>query len=393
MSKGKFRFLQALEPPGDKPVISLGSTGRWSNDDYVTIGYLRRSIEEEDVRYPWTEYLLYHPRRGFRWLVCSDAHWSFVEPQPPGTVETIANAAHYEGKRFKLFQKAQARVDHVLGEFYWRIEIDETVDVQDYIRPPWMLSCEMTRVKAAEGEEGTEAGEINWSLGTYVPPAEIEQKYAVENLPRPAQGSVAPNQPFMYNTIYRPWAVLSGIAVVLWVLFLITASQRTVFDQTIALLADPSTGQPPVFFSEPFELGGWCNLQVKAQAPVENSWVEIEGDLINEETGLVQAFDVPVSYFHGVEDGESWSEGRGTEAVYLSAVPFGKYTLRLEFHSDPGKMPATVHVHIRQGMPRLLNFGLTLLALAAVPVVILIWHLVFEVQRWKDSAYSPFHRG
>jgi len=34
---------------------------------------------------PWREYLIYEPRKGFRWLVESKGHWSFVEPVNAGT--------------------------------------------------------------------------------------------------------------------------------------------------------------------------------------------------------------------------------------------------------------------------------------------------------------------
>ena len=42
-----------------------------------------RSVEFEGVRYYWQEYLLYNPAVGFRWLVESDGHWSYVSAVSP----------------------------------------------------------------------------------------------------------------------------------------------------------------------------------------------------------------------------------------------------------------------------------------------------------------------
>ena len=54
------------------------------------------------------------------------------------------------------------------------------------------------------------------------------------------------------------------------------------------------------------------------------------GDLINEETGLVQSFDLPIEYYFGTDGGESWKEGSHQETDYVSSLPAGRYTMRLE---------------------------------------------------------------
>ena len=94
---------------------------------------MERSVTVEDVRYPWTEYLLYEPRHGFRWLVEARRHWSFVEPLNPGDVDTSGSGPRYEGVRFAHFQSGQARVDHVLGEFYWTVARGDLAETDDYV--------------------------------------------------------------------------------------------------------------------------------------------------------------------------------------------------------------------------------------------------------------------
>ena len=57
----------------------------------------------------------YNPAIGFRWLVESDGHWSYVTSVPPGEVVESGNRALYGGKSFKIFQDATARVEFVEG--------------------------------------------------------------------------------------------------------------------------------------------------------------------------------------------------------------------------------------------------------------------------------------
>src|SRR5262249_62358884 len=107
------------------------------------------------------EYYLYGPRLGLSGRVQSDSHWNFVEPLPPGAVARSGNNALYEGVEFKCFQRATARVEQVLGEFYWKVEAGEEVQSTDYVRPPRLLSLEVSG--------GHAAGESNSALGTYLP--------------------------------------------------------------------------------------------------------------------------------------------------------------------------------------------------------------------------------
>ncbi len=40
---------------------------------------------------------------------------------------------------------------------------------------------------------------------------------------------------------------------------------------------------------------------------------------------------------------------------------------------------------------RVWTWVLSVLALSVIPVLVGVYHLFFERQRWADSAFSPFH--
>jgi len=229
---GGLRYLSTMVC-AVKPLIELGKKGTLDGVEYTVIGFMQRSVTF-DKRYFWTEYLLYNPAEGFRWLVHSDDHWSFVKPVPPSEVKDYRTSAVWNSTEFKLFQKAVARVEYVLGEFCWKVSVGEKVDCRDMIAPPYMLSFERSTVTEskeesgpaiAAGSDGTAtatlktkserknarrgaAGELTISLGRWMPPDAVEQAFQVSNLPR--SFAVAPNQPSPCDRrVYGLWGIFA----------------------------------------------------------------------------------------------------------------------------------------------------------------------------------------
>ncbi|MBC7929749.1 MAG: hypothetical protein H7Z38_04185, partial [Rubrivivax sp.] len=150
-----------------------------------------------------------------------------------------------------------------------------------------------------------------------------------------------------------------------------------------------------VIFAGPVELKGRENIRITGAANVQNNWLYVAGDLIDQETGLVQQFDLPLESYSGVEEGESWSEGSSEQSTYVPALPEGRYTIRLEAQWEKWNQPAPPQVSIRieQGVPRIVNIVLVLVALSIVPLLVLFWHFRFERRRWADSAFNPYDSG
>lgn len=174
-----------------KPVIPLGTRGEYKGDKWEAIGFVQRSVGI----YSWSEYLLYNPFKGFRWLTEYDGHWNFVtmikdRPQP----DKAGNVRYLEND-YSLFQTGTAKVEYVIGEFYWRVKVGETVAYSDYIAPPRILSV--------EGGEN----ELVWSHGEYVEPETVNRMFNLtEELP--FRMGIGACQPFPYGDIlFSLWQV------------------------------------------------------------------------------------------------------------------------------------------------------------------------------------------
>lgn len=394
VNQGQLKYLKTLKRGEFEPLIPIGALGVFEGgQQLMVIGFVARSVEVEGTRYFWTEYLLYHPQIGFRWLVHSDNHWNFVETVPPGEVMEYGKTAQFRGQTFKIFQDAEAQVEYVAGEFYWKVEMGEKVRAVDYVRPPLMLSKEVSSTYIRTGGDRDNpnlvlTGEINWSLGNYVPVKEVEKAFGASNLPRPS--NVAPNQPFPHKAVYKYWLILLPILILFGIIMTIFGGTGgRVMSNTYEFPALPSADGTQVVFSEQFDLRSMRNIKVTARSPsLDNSWLYMEGDLINDDTGLVQNFPIEVEYYQGVEEGESWTEGSKEGDKTLSALPAGKYTMRLEAQWEKWQQPMPVTITIEQGTTRGVNFILALIAISIIPIFVLIWHGVFESRRWSESMFG-----
>lgn len=385
VEQGKLRYFATLKPKNVAPVIPLGTKGTIDDDEYVVIGFLERSVTY-DIEYFWTEYLLFNRAKGYRWLVQSDDHWSFVTPLRPGdvsdeaTADGIAKNVFHEKKKYRLFQDATAKVTYVLGEFYWKVAQGEKVDTADYIAPPFGISKEVTRSGAKE---------ISYSHSRYMTIDEVEEAFGVADLPKPAP--VGPTQPYPGGRLGCSWAVMLLIFFLVAAVLGATRPRRVIVDRVYEADSAGGTENRKFYFTEPFQLTGRYNVAVTASAEqLQNASIYVGGDLVNEETGRFESFDIPVEYYSGVDGGERWSEGRRSKSVYLAAPPAGRYVMRFEVDWEKGKLPTPVRIRVREGVFRLPHFFLALLALIVVPIILAIRQASWESRRWKDSAHSPW---
>jgi len=389
--------LAIIAKQAKKPqlVIALGSKGTFADGELTVIGYVARSAYVDGSWWPFEEYLLYAPSVGFRWLVCSDGHWSYVQPVATGAV-SVGLDATYDGVTFQRFQTAQLRVDSVLGEFYWRVEAGEQVRAEDYIAPPAMLSIESS------------ASEQNWSLSTYLTTQEVDKAFG-QKLGLPPPMGVGPNQPsgtglnkVMALVTVAFFAVGIGkcasapAAEKLRQHFNVpmNAGKSTsppVVDPTdpTATPADGSAAAPAepageVTFSNKFQLQGGKNILVDLSSDVSNNWLYATLDLVNDDTGSVVSIDKTLEYYSGYDDEGSWSEGSTTASEVLGPVAAGTYVLRVEGqHGGVGSVDLGVVIH--QGVFRWIWFWLFFGVLAIPFGIAGLQAWSFRKKRWQNS--------
>jgi len=159
-----------------------------------------------------------------------------------------------------------------------------------------------------------------------------------------------------------------------------------VHHQTFEIPDGVQPGSPQAaVFSAPFEVKHGGNLQITTKAPVSNSWLYLDGALIEEDTGDFYAFDTEVSYSSGRDSDGTWTEGSNTSRRYLGGVAPGKYVLRLGPQWQAGRAPRSFEVTVKSRVPRFYQVFLAMLAVGFWPLIVAWKGFSFEVRRWSES--------
>ena len=366
-----------------RPLIALGTRGKLRGADYEVIGFQRRSITVDGIRYDWHEYVLFNPYKTTRYLTEYNGHWNDISvcKELPQTGFASAN---YLGEVYKHFQTSDANTNFVLGEFPWQVRVGEHATITEYVKPPRVLASEKT------------ANEVTWSLGEYTYGADIWKSF---NLPGSAPEAVGvyENQPSpVSENVKGIWAAFLAFAIFLLVLmagFDLVSSKGTVFDSTYRLNAGEPKGEAS-FVTDVFNLEGrTSNVEVTTSANVDNSWIYLNYALINNDTEQAWDFGREVSYYHGYDSDGSWTEGSQKNTVIIPSVPAGHYYLRIEPEVDATHPPMAYSVQVKRDVPVLGFFGIAFLALL-LPAIAITWRsLSFERRRWAESDHPPIKIG
>jgi len=167
-------LAQAPKPPME-PYVPLGTEGTLRGMQVICIGFVIRGTTGTDgMRYRWREYLLYAGESvGYLWLMEEDGRWSLVTPISPGDVTVQGHSAQYRGANYTSSQTNDAQVEYVVGEFYWKVSVGETVQAAEYNGPGGKVSVEHA------------ATEVTYSFVEEMQPAELGQAFNLAPPPAP----------------------------------------------------------------------------------------------------------------------------------------------------------------------------------------------------------------
>ena len=402
----QFKVIQRADAANRSlaPLLPIGQRGKLFDVEYEVIGFVKR----EDRTSNWSEFLLFNPWQGFRWLVTYQGHWSFIE-RLPAMPDVQANIVENEGRDYKFYAKGQVSVIGVLGEFYWKVHRGERADVFDFIAPPYILSKEVY----------FGLNEFIWSRGKYVAPGVIAKAFGLAKPTLPVD--IYLNQP---NPYYVSWREIRPVAfaalallIVLQVHFSrqrpeITATdEHFVYKHTTAATPAPinlvPTNAAPIepvdtppseavkTFSTPhFTLGGGDQrVDIDAAADVDNNWIDLDFRLVNVNTNDSFPAFLELSYYHGSDEDGPWSEGSYSSSVSIPSVPPGEYFLSVEPSADAQTNRVPFSVKVRSGGLFVSNLIVMLLLVLFYPAMLFWRRYTFEAERWSgaDGGY-PWER-
>lgn len=375
----------------------------------------------------WQEYLLFNPLKGFRWLSERNGHWNYII-----TLHDIPTKEYWNENRkyldtsYRFYETYQATVLFVIGEFYWRLKTGDKHKITDFLNKSAILSLEESN-KVSEvyphtvgqaspidsllmGGSDTQAevkprpiydktstdAEQIWSLAEYIEPEEIQTAFNLE-YPLPARTGVAINQPVLHQDIIQNAYKTSGLGlatlIILQMAFAVfsPAQHKLISTELIVSKPVPQTnifGANPVtpettnkYVSAPFTINhSFGVMTLTMQASVNQSWVEVDFNLIDDATGKSINIDSGLEYYSGYSSDGYWAEGKRSDTWTFSVPPKGQYHLVMTGETNHNE-PLSVFVELSQGSTSVSNFILALILILLPGAMGLFYTLFFEARR------------
>jgi hypothetical protein len=316
------------------------------------------------------------------------------------------------------------------------------VHAREFIYPRWLLVCE--RNKSSQG--------IDWYLGEYIEPAEIAAAFNVPMENFPEKADIGANQPNPYKKLW--WQALrisfvgALLMVVIQVIFCIVRPGQLIMNNDVTLNLSVNAAKdiarsdslrqdsvrrdslhldsirkdtanhyaqsnPSAYtgnYSVPYPIAGNGNFEfqpvrtsafvinhgpapvdVEINAPVDNNWFEATVELVNEADNHTWDATKEVEYYHGYDDGDSWSEGSTDGSITIENVPPGKYHINIYAYGGTS-MLNSVNVKVTANVILWQNILITLLVLCLAPLAFWYFQRRFEVNRWLNSDFSPYKK-
>jgi hypothetical protein len=356
--------------------LALGARGPLRGQTYEIIGAMIRSIDG----FRWTEYLLFNPYVGFRWLVEDSGHWSLAETiKDVSAIKPSGYGLAYRGADFRKYAAGDAVVEAVVGEFYWRVKVGDRASTVDYVAPPWMLSREKT------------GAEVIWSHLEYLEPEEVGNAFKAD-VRTPDSDDVAPHQPDPATqtlTVLKRWIVGAlGLAVAVQVATVLVARSQSMPIGRYVPAA--GRGQESVF--GPIHLEARRSLnELTATGALDNSWVDLDYALVNKATGESTEFGSGFEFYSGADSDGSWSEGSTRATALVTSLPAGDYDVVVDSASGDKSgqvLQQPITLTLRHDVVPWRNFWLAVAAIVLYPGWLAYRGLVFERNRWSASNFN-----
>ena len=269
---------------------------------------------------------------------------------PPVTDMLLLPWGHsilYQDKKFRMYERGRSVLVYVDGALPWRAEKGDDTGFVDCIdRPGPMSEYAATRLSIEwPGGEGTpeEDGEVEGSVGAYVSGVAFEKAFPeATNLDLDCEilrPNKVPLETFRFGCLTSMMAL--GALFVAFILSSMTGSN-------LAIVKVNAKKFPAEEVSEPFEITDDIRMiGIDIKTNLDNNWAYIEYDLLDATSQRSVAYlPAEISYYHGVEGGESWSEGRRSVSRTFVAPPAGSYQLSVSVQE--GERPVEVIARVNE---------------------------------------------
>jgi len=361
----------ALHQKGIKP-FHLGQQCEFNGKTFVLTGHLRNEVVEDGESYYSDSFHLLAEDGEVKWLDSEENHYVLSErigPLPERLLNLVPKTKTiYNGREYQAFDSGDSKICFVQGQFSYAARVDDKVSYYDFISPPYRLSAELSDQ------------ELEGFAGRYLPITDVARAFNVSVKQFREPENVAPSQPYIESELGSLVRTKLPFYILFFLLFMVLSlgagnpATNGEFEYQQGAVAQET-------HSEVFEIEDVpTTLSLSLDTNVDNSWVYVDVALIDDADTIVHAAASTISYYHGYEGGESWSEGSSDHSFYFRILTPGSYRFHVQIE---GNRNATIRYNSRA------DVWLTRFPLIGLVITALWWlmnllkRVQFQNNRWR----------
>ncbi|GAB3499469.1 hypothetical protein GCM10027341_22830 [Spirosoma knui] len=382
--EGPPKILASFFEKSPAITLPIGTEGYLHGQFVRVVGIMHK--KEAEASYSWLEYILLRKDGQYVQLAEFDGHWMYIEPTKKTYKEYHGNGNVYyvdaAERQYRLYNRYRPKVLYAVGEFDWHILEDEKLSISEYINPPYILVSEQANNRA------------DWYTGQHISRDELATAFAISVDALPRQYGIGAVQPAdeegRLRTAFSAMSLIGAVLILLQLVISFTRPSKQLLSATYQTQADSAQtalGSAKPIVTSSFEVDGPTALLFDMHSDLNNQWVELSVNLINEQSGRTYEFAKTLEYYYGVESGESWSEGSRDDDAVLARIPSGRYHLNIYPATEAGHF-ASFSLTVRQTSLIWGNILFMLAILAAYPILLYCRRLMFESRRWTNSDFT-----
>ncbi len=364
-------LYQFQKIPLPKSPFRVGMKGSIKGIEFTIIGMVAyscvkgRSVGEDT----WIDFMLHSPTHGYAWLSYEEGNVIFsrtTRKLPSSNLLTLAprDKFKFDGETYQFYEHYVAYVTFVQGELTYIAKKDDAVSIYDAIKPPFGLTLERSK------------GELEYSISEYLDSQEVYESFGIK-IYKDIEVAFHPLKPFsspIAKTISNISSVFMLISLAMVLIISLFFSGNLVKEDAFSA----KSREIKFHINKPNHL-----VELNIRANVNNSWVYYDITVLNEQNDEVYSMAEEISYYHGYEDGESWSEGSDSVEAYFKVKEAGDYTL--VFNAPENPRAVYTEVKIYENVVRVLYFVIASVIFAILSLIYLVRLVLYYSKLWKHT--------
>jgi DNA-directed RNA polymerase subunit RPC12/RpoP len=309
--------------------ISLGDSFRHKNVRFEVLARLAYT-EDNDLTELTREYYLFNPTHGPMWLSEYKGNYSISTPSHVMTKDDAFSKRRgdalqtHDGQSWVMEETGVYKLEYVDGALPWVAGIGDQIHY-----------AEATE-KSGSGrqlEVQSHGKEIEIGIGRTIPVSAVARAMGKMELLQRQQVKLTDSatKRKQYMSLIKLTAAALLVNAILWIVCM--SSGTLVLQQGF----QPAELTQETLSNQFYIAKAGSALRVKVGSTgLNNAWMALNVGVVKGDDTIIHTLEADLSYYHGVEGGESWSEGSQTKTTYIEVPEPGNYRMLVQAISASG---------------------------------------------------------